>query len=140
MRMRIGRFVALVGACCCPAAACAGASPPDIAPAPARAVAFKKRRLDIRASTATVTSPDANTGRLSDPSAKKFLTDVITLNTPRLAIPDGAWGPRDEAGIRYATATIRTSYADFPNWTNPVRVTVRNKNGSIDVVGLERPA
>ena len=64
----------------------------------------------------------------------------IVLNERQLAIPDGAWGPRDEAGFRYATAAIRSVHPDFPHWADPVRVTVRNKNGSMDVVGIERPA
>ena len=64
----------------------------------------------------------------------------IVLGERQLAIPDGAWGPRDEAGFRYATAAIRSVHPDFPHWADPVRVTVRNKNGSLDVVGIERPA
>jgi hypothetical protein len=61
------------------------------------------------------------------------------VNDPRVAIPDAAWGPADDAGFRYAIASIKTIHPAFPNWTNPVVVTVRDRNGSIDVVGIERP-
>jgi hypothetical protein len=58
----------------------------------------------------------------------------------RLVIPADAWGPRDNAGCRYATASIKTLHPDFPNWTKPVLVTMRDRNGAIDVVGIARPA
>jgi hypothetical protein len=58
----------------------------------------------------------------------------------RLVIPGAAWGPADAAGFRYAIASISTKHSRFPNWTSPVRVTVRDRNGDIDVVGIERPA
>jgi hypothetical protein len=63
----------------------------------------------------------------------------LNLTQPRLAIPDGAWGPSDEAGVRYAIASIATTHAGFAHWQRPVRVTLRSRNGSMDVVGIERP-
>jgi hypothetical protein len=63
----------------------------------------------------------------------------ISLANPRAGIPNGAWGPADDAGFRYAVASIRTVHASYPAWAQPVRVTVRERRGSIDVVGIERP-
>jgi hypothetical protein len=54
-------------------------------------------------------------------------------------IPGAAWGPADASGVRYAVVMIETNHPDFPAWQRPVRVTVRNRNGAIDVVGIERP-
>ena len=62
----------------------------------------------------------------------------LDLRDPRLAIPDDAWGPADAAGFRYATASIKTVHASHPNWRNPVLVTVRERSGTIEVVGIER--
>jgi hypothetical protein len=51
-----------------------------------------------------------------------------------------ALGPADASGSRYAVATIRTHHAAFPEWQAPIVVTVRERRGSFDVVGIERPA
>ena len=56
-----------------------------------------------------------------------------------MAIPPDVWGPADRVGFRYAVATISTSHPAFPHWIKPVVVTVRNRNGLLDVVGIERP-
>jgi hypothetical protein len=61
------------------------------------------------------------------------------LTETRTPVPDTAWGPRDDAGTRYATVAIETIHPAFPYWKDPVRVTIRNRNGSLDVVGIERP-
>jgi hypothetical protein len=63
----------------------------------------------------------------------------IDANGPSVAIPDGVWGPADAAGSRYTIAAIATIHPRFPNWTSPVLVTLRNLNGRIEVVGVERP-
>jgi hypothetical protein len=65
---------------------------------------------------------------------------AIDLSDPRLAIPDAAWGPADAAGFRYAVASMKTIHASHPNWAAPVVVTVREQRGTIEVVGIERPA
>jgi hypothetical protein len=57
----------------------------------------------------------------------------------RATIPADAWGPADATGIRYLTASIETSHPQFPHWTRPVVVTLRNRGGLLDVVGIERP-
>ena len=64
-----------------------------------------------------------------------------TLNTveSRVAIPPDAWGPHDAAGFRYAVATISTIQRAFPHWQKPVTVTIRNRDGRLDVVGIDRP-
>jgi len=59
---------------------------------------------------------------------------------PHVVIPDAAWGPTETAGCRYAIASIRTIDANHPNWAAPVLVTLRERGGAIDVVGIERPA
>ena len=64
----------------------------------------------------------------------------ITVADGRLTIPASAWGPRDDAGSRYAVASIATIHPGFPTWSSPVLVTVRERNGSFDVIGIERPA
>ena len=56
------------------------------------------------------------------------------------AIPDAAWGPLDDNGSRYATASIQSIHMAFAHWASPVMVTVRNQNGMLTVVGIERPA
>jgi hypothetical protein len=60
------------------------------------------------------------------------------FTVPRLAIPDTAWGPSDASGFRYAVASIKTISAGHANWMMPVVVTVRERRGAVDVVGLER--
>ena len=64
-----------------------------------------------------------------------------TLNTleSHVAIPPDVWGPPDVAGFRYAVATISTIHRLFPHWIKPVVVTVRIRNGLVDVVGIDRP-
>jgi hypothetical protein len=63
----------------------------------------------------------------------------VELSESKLAIPEDAWGPRDDARCRYAVARIRTFQADNPQWQEPVVVTVRDKGGKYEVVGLQRP-
>jgi hypothetical protein len=65
--------------------------------------------------------------------------EPIELASPRVAVPDAAWGPADVAGFRYATASIATIHRGYPGWIKPVLVTVRQQKGSLDVVGIERP-
>ena len=55
------------------------------------------------------------------------------------AIPDAARGPLDDTGSRYTTASIQGIHRAFPHWASPVMVTVRNQNGLLTVVGIERP-
>ena len=37
-------------------------------------------------------------------------------------------------------AAIRTEHATFPAWNRPVDVTLRERGGVIDVVGIARPS
>jgi hypothetical protein len=64
--------------------------------------------------------------------------EEVALTEPRLAVPQQAWGPKDDANIRYAVARIRTFQADNPNWQEPVVLTIRDQGGKYDVVGLQR--
>jgi hypothetical protein len=60
-------------------------------------------------------------------------------SSAKLAIPKDAWGPKDDANFRYTVARIRTVHADNPQWQEPVVLTIRDKGGKYDVVGLQRP-
>ena len=64
---------------------------------------------------------------------------TVEASTGRAPIPADVWGPPDAAGIRYAVASISTTHPRFSNWTNPVAVFIRNRNGAIDVIGIDRP-
>ena len=57
----------------------------------------------------------------------------------RAPVPEAAWGPADDAGDRYAVATIRTLHLDFPHWADPVVVSLRDRAGDVEVVGIVRP-
>jgi hypothetical protein len=57
----------------------------------------------------------------------------------RATVPPDVWGPRDAAGLRYAVARISTAHHAFPHWRKPVTVTLRNRDGVLDVVGIDRP-
>jgi hypothetical protein len=61
------------------------------------------------------------------------------IDDRRLEVPADAWGPRDQSGARYAVVAIASEHARFPHWTRPVQVTLRQRDGAIDVVGIERP-
>jgi hypothetical protein len=63
----------------------------------------------------------------------------VPVESPRVPVPEESWGPRDDAGYRYAIADIQTLHPDFPHWTAPVRVSLRMRDGAVDVVGIERP-
>ena len=54
-------------------------------------------------------------------------------------VPSAAWGPKDDTGGRYAVAAIRTEHTAYPSWNRPVEVTLRDRNGVVDVVGIVRP-
>jgi hypothetical protein len=64
---------------------------------------------------------------------------AVEGSAPRATVPPDAWGPADASGIRYAAASIETSHPQFPHWVQPVVVTVRNRGGMLDVVGIDRP-
>jgi hypothetical protein len=72
--------------------------------------------------------------------ASEAVGDEVTLPGMRMTVPAAAWGPVDDCGSRYAVAFIRTEDAGFPSWNRPVQVTLRSRNGAVDVVGILRPA
>lgn len=63
----------------------------------------------------------------------------VELEGTRAGVPRAVWGPADDVGDRYAVAAIRTVHTDFPYWTEPVVVTLRDRAGNVRVVGIERP-
>ncbi len=65
--------------------------------------------------------------------------EVVELQEAHVRIPEGAWGRADDVGDRYAAAAIQTLHPDFPHWTEPVLVTLRNRRDEVDVVGIQRP-
>jgi len=58
----------------------------------------------------------------------------------RTVLPAAVGGPADRVGARYAVAAIKTIEASHPHWASPVLVTIRNRDGVLDVVGIERPS
>jgi hypothetical protein len=71
-------------------------------------------------------------------TARPIQAEVETAGS-RVSIPPGIWGPPDAAGLRYAVASISTAYPGFAHWANPVTVTLRSRDGVLDVVGISRP-
>jgi hypothetical protein len=67
------------------------------------------------------------------------IDEAVAIDEGRARIPANAWGPRHQDGSRYAVVAIATHHADHPGWQTPVIVTVRDRAGEIDVVGIERP-
>ena len=65
-------------------------------------------------------------------------TDVEEYSEPVAWVPVSAFGPADPSGARYLVATIRTVNPAFPQWMKPVKVTLRDRNGVIDIVGIDR--
>jgi hypothetical protein len=75
-----------------------------------------------------------NLARIANP-----VGDEVALDRTCALVPGDAWGPADDTGARYAVAAIRTEHASFPAWNRPVEVTLRDRGGVIDVVGIVRP-
>ena len=67
-------------------------------------------------------------------------SEEVSSEEARASVPEAAWGPADDAGDRYAVAAIRTLHPEFPHWSEPVLVTLRDRAGEVDVVGIERPS
>jgi hypothetical protein len=76
---------------------------------------------------------DNRTGTTSDAQPP---VEADAMRTP---VPADIWGPPDAAGIRYAAASIATDHPLFRHWVKPVVVTIRNRHGVLDVVGIDRP-
>jgi hypothetical protein len=73
--------------------------------------------------------------RTGTTSAAQPPVDADAMRTP---VPADIWGPPDAAGMRYAAASIATDHPLFRHWLKPVVVTIRNRNGVLDVVGIDR--
>jgi hypothetical protein len=63
----------------------------------------------------------------------------VEADAMRTPVPADIWGPPDADGIRFAAASIETDHPLFRHWAKPVVVTIRNRNGVLDVVGIDRP-
>jgi hypothetical protein len=66
------------------------------------------------------------------------VTDVEEYSEPVARVPVSEFGPADASGARYVVATIRTINPAFPQWLKPVKVTLRDRGGVIDIVGIDR--
>ena len=64
---------------------------------------------------------------------------AVTLTDSCAIVPDGVWGAPDRSGSRYAVASIKTVHSAFSHWARPVRVTLRERQGVVEVAGIERP-
>jgi hypothetical protein len=71
-------------------------------------------------------------------TTQSIQSEIETASTVA-TIPSGIWGPPDDAGLRYAVAVISTRHPQFTHWMSPVVVTLRNRDGALDVVGIARP-
>jgi hypothetical protein len=80
--------------------------------------------------------PRSTTAQARQESAQATFDTADT----RVAIPQDIWGPPDEAGLRYAVVSISTRHPMFAHWVKPILVTLRNRAGLLDIVGIERPA
>ncbi len=67
---------------------------------------------------------------------EKPIGEEVELDGARATVPQAAWGPTDDVGYRYAVAGVRTLHPDFSHWSEPVRVTLRDRQGEVDVVGI----
>jgi hypothetical protein len=69
----------------------------------------------------------------------------VRLPGTAMQVPENAWGPKDDAGYRYAVARIRSLHAANPQWARPLALTIRDKGGQsqavgrYEVVGIDRP-
>ena len=63
----------------------------------------------------------------------------VEADAMRTPVPADIWGPPDADGIRFAAASIETDHPLFRHWAKPVVVTIRNRNGVLDIVGINRP-
>ena len=64
---------------------------------------------------------------------------AVTTGDRAFKVPSSAWGPADAAGFRYAIASIRTMQEGFPQWARPVRITMRERGNTIEVIAIDRP-
>jgi hypothetical protein len=71
-------------------------------------------------------------------TAQAIRSEVEATGT-RVTIPSDIWGPEDEFGLRYVVASISTSHPQYQHWASPVVVTVRNRGGALEIVGIDRP-
>ena len=65
--------------------------------------------------------------------------EPVRVADKTLKVPADAWGPKDDAGYRYAIARIHSRHTGNPFWAEPVVLAIRDKGGNYDVVGIERP-
>lgn len=65
--------------------------------------------------------------------------DEVEGGATSVQIPAAAFGPADAFGYRYAEAHVSTRHDEFPQWAGPVVITVRERDGEFDIVGIVRP-
>jgi hypothetical protein len=94
-------------------------------------------RLGLAADTAEYR---AHFAALDNMSGAERSAGGAVSSSRELNVPPAAWGPRDLSGFRYAIVSIRTLHEKYPHWSEPVRVTLRERSGELTVVGVDRPS
>jgi methyl coenzyme M reductase subunit C-like uncharacterized protein (methanogenesis marker protein 7) len=94
-------------------------------------------RLGLAADTAEYR---AHFAALDNMSGAERSAGGAVSSSRELNVPPAAWGPRDLSGFRYAIVSIRTLHEKYPHWSEPVRVTLRERSGELAVVGVDRPS
>jgi hypothetical protein len=100
---------------------------------------FDNAAIRVKVANAGATYQASWTAFDNTTGTERAVGEEAHAGNSRITIPDGVWGPADAAGFRYATASIKTIDASHPHWANPVLVTVREKSGDVDIVGIDRP-
>ena len=64
---------------------------------------------------------------------------TIETSERRGPVPHGSWGPRTGPGSVTLSPVSRRASRSFRTGENQCQVTIRNRNGHFDVVGVDRP-
>jgi hypothetical protein len=81
-----------------------------------------------------------NFASLDNMTGAERMDGVAVATSQRVfSVPGSAWGKADAAGFRYAIASIRTLQDGYPHWVRPVRVTLRERGGAVEVIAIDRP-
>jgi hypothetical protein len=71
--------------------------------------------------------------------AEELAPVAVSTSERTFTVPASAWGPQDAAGFHYAIASIRTIQDGFPKWARPVRITLRERDNTVEVIAIDRP-
>ena len=102
-------------------------------------IVFDNAAIRVGAATPTATYSSRWSRFDNSSGAQETIASSTPIENNRARIPENAWGAADASGARYAVAAIETTHPDFPMWKKAVTVTVRQRNGEVDIVGIDRP-